>query len=307
MARARGPFRAGDRVQLTDPKGRMHTIVLEPGKSFHTHRGALDHDALIGLPEGSVVNSTGGTAYLALRPLLADYVLSMPRGAQVIYPKDAAQIVAMGDIFPGAKVLEAGAGSGALACWLLRAVGMSGELHSYELRPDFAEIARRNVAGFFGGPHPAWRLRVGDVAGCAEGGFDRVVLDMLAPWEVLDVVERALVPGGVLVAYVATTPQLSELVEALRERGGFTEPRAWESLVRDWHAEGLAVRPDHRMIGHTAFLVATRRLAPGVTAPPRRRKPSKGAEAYARRRGAPPENGSAAPADEAVPAAGTES
>ncbi len=313
-APATKPFEPGDRVQLTDPKGRMHTIVLEPGRSFHTHRGALEHDALIGQPEGSVVTSGGGTAYLAVRPLLADYVLSMPRGAQVIYPKDAAQIVAMGDIFPGARVLEAGAGSGALTCWLLRAVSPGGGVDSYELRKEFAEVARRNVAAFFngtsfngtglngagftgtgtradGGPddgfdsavHPAWRLRVGDVAG-AEGEYDRVVLDMLAPWEVLDMVERTLVPGGVLIGYVATTPQLSELVEALRERGCFTEPRAWESLVRDWHAEGLAVRPDHRMIGHTAFLVSTRRLAPGVTAPPRRRKPSKGAEAYAQRR-----------------------
>jgi tRNA (adenine57-N1/adenine58-N1)-methyltransferase catalytic subunit len=280
----RGPFRPGDRVQLTDPKGRMHTIVLQPGKSFHTHRGALEHDALIGLPDGSVVTSSGGTAYLALRPLLADYVLSMPRGAQVIYPKDAAQIVAMGDVFPGAKVLEAGAGSGALSCSLLRAVGASGQLHSYEVRDDFAAIARKNVEAFFGGPHPAWTLRVGDVAECAETGFDRIILDMLTPWEALDLVERALVPGGVFIGYVATTPQLSELVEALRERGGFTEPRAWESLVRDWHADGLAVRPDHRMIAHTAFLVCTRRLAPGVTAPPRRRKPSKGAEAYQRLR-----------------------
>jgi len=280
----RGPFQPGDRVQLTDPKGRMHTVTLAPGRSFHTHRGALEHDALIGLPEGSVVTSVGGTAYLALRPLLADYVLSMPRGAQVIYPKDAAQIVAMGDVFPGARVLEAGAGSGALTCSLLRAAGSAGEVHSYELREDFAAIARTNVEAFFGGPHPAWRLRVGDVAGCAETGFDRIILDMLTPWETLDLVERALVPGGVFIGYVATTPQLSELVEALRERGGFTEPRAWESLVRDWHADGLAVRPDHRMIGHTAFLVSSRRLAPGVTAPARRRKPSKGAEAYALRR-----------------------
>jgi tRNA (adenine57-N1/adenine58-N1)-methyltransferase len=283
--RRRGPFRPGDRVQLTDPKGRMHTMALEPGKAFHTHRGALAHDDLIGLPEGSVVTSSGGTAYLALRPLLADYVLSMPRGAQVIYPKDAAQIVALGDVFPGARVLEAGAGSGALSCWLLRAVGPQGRLVSYERRPDFAEIARRNVEAFLDGPPPAWDLRVGDVAECAEIGFDRVVLDMLTPWEALDVVERALVPGGVFIGYVATTPQLSELVEALRARGCFTEPRAWESLVRDWHADGLAVRPDHRMIGHTAFLVSSRRLAPGVTAPPRRRKPSKGAEAYALRRG----------------------
>jgi tRNA (adenine57-N1/adenine58-N1)-methyltransferase len=262
----------------------MHTITLEPGKSFHTHRGVLEHDDLIGLPDGSVLTSAGGTPYLALRPLLADYVLSMPRGAQVIYPKDAAQIITMGDIFPGAKVLEAGAGSGALTCALLRAVGPGGEVHSYELRDDFAAIARRNVESFFGGPHPAWQLHVGDVATCEESDFDRIILDMLTPWEVLDLVERALVPGGVFVGYVATTPQLSELVEALRERGGFTEPRAWESLVRDWHADGLAVRPDHRMVAHTAFLVSSRRLAPGVTDPPRRRLPSKGAEAYALRK-----------------------
>ncbi|WP_428965512.1 tRNA (adenine-N1)-methyltransferase [Micromonospora fluostatini] len=283
----RGPFRPGDRVQLTDPKGRMHTVTLEVGKAFHTHRGILEHDALIGQPDGSVVTTSGGgTAYLALRPLLSDYVLSMPRGAQVIYPKDSAQIVAMGDIFPGAKVLEAGAGSGALSCSLLRAVGPTGELHSWEVRDDFAQIARRNVEAFFNGPHPAWTLHVGDVADCPETGFDRIILDMLTPWETLDMVERALLPGGVFIGYVATTPQLSELVEALRERGGWTEPRAWESLVRDWHAEGLAVRPDHRMIAHTAFLVSARKLAPGVTAPPRRRKPSKGTEAYVQRRAA---------------------
>lgn len=280
-------FDPGDRVQLTDPKGRMHTIVLEPGRVFHTHRGALAHDDLIGAPEGSVVTSSGGTAYLALKPLLSDYVLSMPRGAQVIYPKDAAQIVAMGDIFPGARVLEAGAGSGALTCSLLRAVGEHGEVHSYEIRPDFAEIARRNVEGFFGGDMPKqWTLRVGDVGTCHETEFDRIILDLLAPWEVLDMVERALVPGGVFIGYVATTPQLSELVEALRRRGGYTEPRAWETLVRDWHADGLAVRPGHRMIGHTAFLISARRLATGVVAPPRRRKPSKGAEAYAMKRAA---------------------
>jgi len=286
MPARRGPFEPGDRVQLTDPKNRMHTIVLEPGKAFHTHRGVLEHDALIGLPDGSVVTSSGGTAYLALRPLLADYVLSMPRGAQVIYPKDAAQIVAMGDIFPGAKVLEAGAGSGALTCSLLRAVGERGEVHSYELRPEFAAVARKNVANFFGAEPPTWHLTVGDVAGCTDTGFDRIVLDMLTPWEALDMVDKALLPGGVFMGYVATTPQLSELVEALRERGGFTEPLAWETLVRDWHADGLAVRPDHRMIAHTAFLVRSRKLAPGVTAPPRRRKPSKGAEAYALRKAA---------------------
>jgi tRNA (adenine57-N1/adenine58-N1)-methyltransferase len=289
-----GTFAPGDRVQLTDPKGRMHTFVLAEGKVFHTHRGGLPHDDLIGLPEGSVVTSSGGTAYLALRPLLSDYVLSMPRGAQVIYPKDAGQIVAMGDIFPGARVLEAGAGSGALACSLLRAIGEHGQLHSYELRPEFAEVARRNVEAFFGqarGPNgehsgelpKTWQLTVGDVATCAETGFDRIILDLLAPWEILDLVDRTLVPGGVFVGYVATTTQLSDLVEGLRSRGGYTEPRSFETLVRDWHVDGLAVRPEHRMIGHTAFLVTARRLAPGVVAPPRRRKPSQGAAAYAQR------------------------
>jgi tRNA (adenine57-N1/adenine58-N1)-methyltransferase len=277
-------FVPGDRVQLTDPKGRMHTIVLEPGRVFHTHRGALAHDDVLGRPEGSVVSSAAGTAYLALRPLLADFVLAMPRGAQVVYPKDSAQIITMGDIFPGAKVLEAGVGSGALTCSLLRAVGEHGQVFSYELRPDFAEIAHRNVVAFFGEAPKAWTLTVGDVAGCRENGFDRVVLDLLAPWQVLDLVDRILVPGGVLIGYVTTTPQLSELVEALRARGGYTEPRAWETLVREWHADGLAVRPDHRMIAHTAFLITARRLAPGVVSPPRRRKPSKGAQAYANRR-----------------------
>lgn len=277
-------FVPGDRVQLTDPKGRQHTVVLVPGKLFHTHHGTVAHDDLIGRPEGSIVTSSGGTPYLALRPLLSDYVLAMPRGAQVIYPKDAAQIVAMGDIFPGAKVLEAGAGSGALACSLLRAIGEHGQLHSYEIRPEFAEVARRNVTAFFGETPKQWHLTVGDVATCQETDFDRIVLDLLAPWELLDLVDRALRPGGVLIGYVATTPQMSELVEALRERGGYTEPRAFETLVRDWHIEGLAVRPEHRMIGHTAFLIIARRLAPGVVAPPRRRKPSQGAQAYAARR-----------------------
>jgi tRNA (adenine57-N1/adenine58-N1)-methyltransferase len=266
----------------------LHTITLAPGKEFHTHRGGLAHDDLIGRHEGSVVTSTGGTQYLALRPLLADYVLSMPRGAQVVYPKDAAQIVAMADIYPGARVLEAGAGSGALSCSLLRAVGERGSLLSYERREDFAGIAHDNVTRFFGETPATWTLEVGDVGEADLSGtaLDRIVLDMLAPWEVLANVAPALVPGGVLIAYVATTTQLSTVVEALREHGGFTEPRAWETLVRDWTADGLAVRPDHRMVAHTAFLVSSRRLAEGVTAPRRQKKPSKGVEAYAARRAA---------------------
>jgi tRNA (adenine57-N1/adenine58-N1)-methyltransferase len=270
-------FAAGERVQLTDPKGRRHTVTLEPGRQFHTHRGAIDHDALIGQSEGSVVVSTSGTAYLAMRPLLSDFVLSMPRGAAIVYPKDAAQIVGLGDINPGAAVLEAGAGSGALTCSLLRAVGPSGRVVSYETRADHAEIAVRNVETFFGTRPDNWTLRVGDVADHRPDEVaDRVVLDMLSPWAVLPQVSDALRPGGVLVGYVATTTQMSRLTEALREQGGYTEPAVWETLIRGWHVVGLAVRPEHRMIGHTAFLVMARRLAPGVVAPPRQRRPAKG-------------------------------
>ena len=272
-----GPFRAGERVQLTDPKGRLHTVTLEPGKQFHTHRGAIEHDALIGAPEGSVVSSTAGTLYLALRPLLVDFVLSMPRGAAVIYPKDAAQIITMGDIHPGATVLEAGAGSGSLTCALLRAVGPSGRVLSYEVRADHADVAERNVTTFFGERPANWDLRIGDaVEHAASESVDRVILDMLNPEAVLATVAAALHPGGVLIGYVATTTQVSRLVEAIRELGGFTEPAAWETFMRGWHVVGLAVRPEHRMIGHTAFLVSARRLAPGVTAPPRQRRPAKG-------------------------------
>jgi len=274
----RGPLRVGDRVQLTDPKGRLHTVTLCEGSQFHTHKGAIAHDELIGSAEGVVVKSTGGVSYLALRPLYADFVLSMPRGAAVVYPKDAAQVVTMADIYPGARVVEAGVGSGALTCALLRAVGDRGSVHSFERRADFAAIATTNVQMFFGGPHPAWRLTVGDLAlELAEDGVDRIVLDMLAPWECLDAAAAALSPGGVLIAYVATTTQLSRTVEDLRAHGNFTEPQAWESMVRGWHVEGLAVRPEHRMIGHTGFLVRSRRLADGTAPPVRRRRPAKAA------------------------------
>jgi tRNA (adenine57-N1/adenine58-N1)-methyltransferase len=272
---ASGPFQPGDRVQLTDPKGRHYTVVLEPGKEYHTHRGAIPHDSLIGQPEGSVVASVGGTNFLALRPLLPDYVLSMPRGAQVIYPKDAAQIVMYGDIFPGARVLEAGAGSGALSCSLLRAVGEKGSVQSYEVRDDHAVHAIRNVETFFGERPGNWSITVDDVKN-HEGEVDRVILDMLSPWEVLPTIAKNLIPGGVLVVYVATTTQLSVVTEALREMTCWTEPHAWETLVRPWHVVGLAVRPEHRMIAHTAFLLTTRRLAEGVTAPRPQRRPSKG-------------------------------
>lgn len=278
----RGPLRVGDRIQLTDAKGRHHTIVLEAGKVFHTHRGQFGHDDIIGQPEGTVITNTAGYEYLVLRPLLSDFVMSMPRGAAVIYPKDSGQIIQMGDIYPGARVVEAGVGSGALTMSLLRAVGDGGELISIERREDFADIARANVESHFHGPHPAWRLDIGDfadrVGDVAEPGtVDRIVLDMLAPWENIQAAADALAPGGVFLAYVATATQLSRLAEDLRAHGGFTEPQAWESMVRTWHLEGLAVRPDHRMIGHTGFLLTSRRMAPGVQAPVRKRRPAKGA------------------------------
>ncbi|MGL5830056.1 MAG: tRNA (adenine-N1)-methyltransferase, partial [Angustibacter sp.] len=265
-AARRGPFVEGDRVQLTDPKGRLHTIVIDSAKQFHTHAGWFAHGELIGLAEGSVVTNTAGIQYLALRPLLADYVLSMPRGAAVVYPKDAGQIIAMADIFPGARVVEAGVGSGALSMSLLRAVGEHGSLLSIERRADFADIARGNAREFFAREHPAWRIEVGDFQEvlprtAAAQSIDRVVLDMLAPWECLPAAAGALVPGGVLICYVATVTQLSRTAEAIRHHGQFTEPAAWESLVRGWHLEGLAVRPQHRMVGHTGFLLITRRLA----------------------------------------------
>lgn len=274
----RGPFRAGERVRLTDPKGRRHSVLLAVGATFFTHKGSIEHDDLIGRPDGFVIASSGGVEYLVLRPLLADTVVSMPRGAAVVYPKDAAQIITMADIFPGAHVVEAGVGSGALTCSLLRAIGPEGLLTSYERREEFADVARANVDAFFGADHPRWRLTIGDLGvDLTERHVDRVILDMLAPWECVPAVTRALAPGGLVCAYVATTTQLSRFTETVREHGGYAEPDAWESLVRGWHVEGLAVRPEHKMNGHTGFLVTARRLAPGVKAPRKSRRPSPGA------------------------------
>lgn len=280
VRRQSGPFRAGDRVQLTGPKGRLNTITLEVGGSFHTHRGVLEHDAVIGQPDASVVQSSNGIEYLALRPLLTDFVMSMPRGAAIVYPKDAAQLLAQADIFPGARVVEAGVGSGALSLWLLRAIGADGHLISFERREEFAEVARGNVGAFLGAQPENWTVHVGDLQSelaeaVSPGSVDRIVLDMLAPWECIDACATALNPGGVLVCYIATVTQLSRVAEAIRGSGGFTEPDPSETLVRTWHVEGLAVRPDHRMIGHTGFLLTARRLAPGAVLPELKRRASK--------------------------------
>lgn len=275
-----GPFRAGDRVQLTGPKGRMHTITLEPGKLFHSHKGPIAHDDLIGLPDGSVVANQVGIEYLALRPLLSDFVMSMPRGAAIVYPKDAAQILAQADVFPGATVVEAGVGSGALSLWLLRAIGPTGRLLSFERREEFADVARGNVATFHGSDPENWSITLGDLAEALPGqapaaSVDRVVLDMLAPWECVEAVSEALKPGGVLLCYIATVTQLSRVAEAIRATGWYTDPVSSETMVRGWHVQGLAVRPDHRMIAHTGFLLTARRLAPGTELPELKRRPSK--------------------------------
>lgn len=277
----RGPLVVGEWVRLVDSKGRRHNICLEVGRRFHTNRGGIDHDDLIGREEGFTITSTSGGEYLVFRPLLSEFVVSMPRGAAVVYPKDAAQIVAMADIYPGATVVEAGAGSGALSCSLLRAIGPEGRLLSFERREEFAEVARRNVTQFYGGEHPAWTLTLGDLAEelpkVEANSVDRVVLDMLAPWECVDAVAHALAPGGMVIGYVATTTQLGRFTETLRAHGEFTEPQPWETLVREWHVEGLAVRPSHRMNGHTGFLVTSRRMAPGNAAPRKKRRPAPGA------------------------------
>lgn len=273
-----GPLGEGERVTLTDPKGRKHSVRLTPGEVFHTTKGGIAHDDLLGGPEGVVVTSAGGVDYLAMRPLLNDFVVSMPREAAVVYPKEAAQIVMFADIFPGARVLEAGVGSGALTISLLRALGPTGHLTSYERRPDFAAVAERNVESFFGFQPPNWTVRVGDLqTEIGPDQVDRAILDMLAPWECVEAVGEVLVGGGVLCCYVATTTQLGRTMDTLRVHGGFTEPVATETTTREWHAEGLAIRPGHGTSGHTGFLILTRRMAPGVMAPRRSRRPAPGA------------------------------
>jgi tRNA (adenine57-N1/adenine58-N1)-methyltransferase len=273
-----GFFSIGDRIQLTDPKGKMYTFTITQGKEWHTHKGWIVHDDLVGIPEGSVVSTSAGLKFTAFKPLLGDFVLSMPRGATIVYPKDSAMIIGVADIFPGAKVIEAGVGSGALAISLLRAIGPQGQLDSFERREDFAEIAKENVQMYFGSLPSNWNLTVGSVQDSnSDNKYDRVVLDMLAPWECVDYAAKILRPGGVFLAYVATTTQLSATAEALKEDGHFTEPLSSETIVRDWHHEGLAVRPMQRMIGHTGFLIVSRRMAPGVEVLARRRRPSKGA------------------------------
>ena len=267
----RGPIVAGEKIQFTDRKGKKITDQLTAGGVTQTEHGIILHDDVIGRTEGVVVTTVtakreaqvnadhperdrnkpwkatraiGGWQYAVMRPRLADYVLSMPRGAQIMYPKDIAQVIQLGDIRSGLNVLESGAGSGAMSVNLLDAVGESGHLTTIELRPEFARVADANATLYYG-ERP---------------------LDMLDPWNRLEQAYRVIAPGGVLIAYITTTTQMSRLVEALREAGHWTEPAIQETLERTWKAQGLAVRPDHAMIGHTGFLVVSRAMAEGFAA-----------------------------------------
>ncbi len=258
------PFLPGERALLVDVKDRRYLVPLEAGGSFHTHHGFFAHDDLLGRPEGTFLRMQDGAKYLCVRPTLADVVLKMPRGAQVIYPKDLGPILILADIFPGARVLESGVGSGALSMTLLRA---GAHVSGYELRQDFANNAKSNVAAFLGEDTVTERYQV-EVRDAYDGidgeaAFDRVVLDLPEPWHVVGHAERALVPGGILVSYLPSIVQVQQLRSAL-DSSGFGMCTTEEVLVRTWKVDGAAVRPDHRMVAHTGFLTAGRLLRPQV-------------------------------------------
>jgi tRNA (adenine57-N1/adenine58-N1)-methyltransferase len=247
-------------VVLLDERGRRYLVRLEPGATFHYHGGALPHDLVLDSEEGTTVHTTTGASLLCFRPRLADFVLKMGRGAQVIYPKDLGPLLVSADVFPGARVLEAGTGSGALTLALCRAVGAEGRVVSYERRAEFLDVARRNAEDFFG-KVPSWlELRHGDVRVVATTGetFHRVLLDLPEPWAVLEEVGAALVPGGILATYLPTTGQVQEVVGAMRE-ARFAEVETFEVLLRTWHVEPRSVRPDHRMVAHTGFITVGRK------------------------------------------------
>ena len=256
-----GPFRVGDRVLLVDRKRRRHLIELRDGGEFHTHAGVLDHATIIDADEGVTVRTNRGAAMIAIRPTLSEYILEMPRGAQVIYPKDLGPILMLADIFPGARILESGVGSGALTMALLRAIGPTGHITGYEIRDDFADRARRNVEGFLG-PDVPLAIEIRDIyEGIGESGLDRVILDLPEPWQVVKPAETALRPGGILLSYLPTIVQVATLRETLLD-SAFGMAETLEVLHRGWNVEGQSVRPDHRMVAHTGFLTVARKLTP---------------------------------------------
>lgn len=250
-------FEPGDKALLTDSRGRRYLITLQRGGSFHFHRGIISHDDLLGREEGFTTTSTGNEAVTVFRPTYVDFVLKMPRGAQVIYPKDAAMVLLHGDIYPGARVLEAGVGSGALTIALLRAVGPAGRVTSLEWREDFLSTATANVESFLGKTENL-EIRLGNIYEQIEvEQVDRVALDLPEPWRALPQIESVLRPGGISVSYLPTILQVSRLCETLKV-GPWTSIQTLECLNRTWHVEGQSVRPDHRMVAHTGFLTIAR-------------------------------------------------
>ena len=290
----REPLGAGETVLLRDARGRRSLVTLVAGGTWHSNAGAVAHDDLIGRAEGTAVRTPRGTELVALRPTREDVVLKMPRGAQVVYPKDQAMIVALADVRPGMSVAEAGAGSGALTLALLDAVGPEGQVVSVERREDHAEVARANVERFRGAAPAGWDLRTGDAVDVLPGlAVHRVVLDLPEPWSLVDAAATALAPGGILVTYLPSIVQVARVTEALRDDGRFADVTTTETLVRPWDVDGAAVRPAHRMVAHTAFLTRARRV-------PRR---DEGGPAAPRRRGAV---GHATDADTEVAGDGTD-
>ncbi len=262
MTARKRTFEVGDRVLLIDTKNRRYLVILEEAGEFHSHVGVLSHSDILGRNEGAVVRTSKNGALRALRPTLSEYVLKMPRGAQVIYPKDLGPILIMADIFPGAKIFESGIGSGALTMALLRAAAPDGEVIAYEVRTDFAEQAQKNIEGFIGKDETEKSLRIeirDTYKGIAETEFDRVVLDLPEPWTVVPHAQEALVLGGIFLAYLPTVGQVMQLRAALDEsRFGMAE--TLEVLQRGWNVDGLSVRPNHRMVAHTGFLTGARLL-----------------------------------------------
>ncbi len=254
------PLAAGERVQLTDRKKRRYLVTLEPGEQWHSHAGTLDHDDIIGGPEGRSLRTTKNMEVTAFRPTRIDYLMKMKRGAQIIYPKDQARILALGDIRPGMTVVEAGAGSGAMTMALLDAVGPTGRVVSFERREDHLAVAEANVTEWFGEWPDTWDLRLGDIGvALADVPAHRIVLDLLEPWVLVESAAASLSPGGVLVAYMPTVTQVMRFTRAVTDSGWFTDIRSSESLDRGWDVDNLAVRPHHRMVAHTAFLTTARR------------------------------------------------
>lgn len=261
LLRTKGPLREGEPVLFLDRKDREYLKILERGKKISIRGGRIAIEEVIGQEEGSFIKSSLNEAFLVLRPTLAQLIPNLPRSAQVIYPKDIGPILVWADIFPGAKVVEAGVGPGALTMALLRAVGSEGRVISYEIRNDFAEMGRGNIGRYFGSSDH-WTLKVEDITqNLDETDVDRIILDLPEPWQLIERAWNALVPGGILLSFLPTVLQVKSLVDSLREHGGFACIETMETLIRFWHIKGLSMRPQHRMVAHTGFIIVARRLA----------------------------------------------